>query len=498
MGAMKEKLVEVLTSILPIVIVVTILAGFVLGLPLDEFVMFIFCVILVVIGFALFLVGVDFGIHPIGDAIGKEIPKRKSKFFMIAVVFLISFLVTIAEPDVSVFATQVNSLFPFIHPGTLKYAIAIGVAVFLIIAAFRIIYRTSLRVILTVSYIAVMGVALYLYFSGNQEFLGIAFDSGGVTTGPVTVPILLALGIGICSIGLSRSKLEGFGMVGLASVGPILAVLILGVISGGGGTAEGLVIKTEATTIDHFLLLEKFEESALGVLEALIPLMIFFIIFQRMFLRYSWESVIKMVEGTALAGIGVIIFLTGVYTGFMPISTALGQHLGDMVHDQWYLVIGIGLLLGFLVAYAEPAVSILGDQVEASSNGLLSKRMIVVTISLGVAFLVALGMAKLIFNLNFIYIIIPGYVITLILMWLGDKDMVGIAFDAGGVSTGPMSVAILSSIYIGLASALYSGTEAVIYGFGLIALIALAPCLFLSMMGVYIKYKGMKGEPDYE
>ncbi len=498
MGTMREKLTEVLTSILPIVLVVTLLAGFVLGLPMNEFVVFLACVVLVVIGFTLFLIGVEYGIHPIGHAIGLEIPKRRSRFFMIAVVFLISFLVTIAEPDVTVFGTQVSALFPFVHQSTLKYAIAIGVAAFLIVAAFRIIYKTSMRVILTVSYIAVIGLAIYLYCNGNQEFLGIAFDSGGVTTGPVTVPILLALGIGICSVGAARSELEGFGMVGLASVGPILAVLILGIISGGGGSAEEVEATTSVLTIDHFLLMDKFQESAIGVLEALVPLVLFFMIFQKVFLRYSWTSVIRMVEGTALAGVGVIIFLTGVYTGFMPISTALGQHLGDIVSDQWYLVIGVGLLLGFLVAYAEPAVSILGNQVEESSNGILSRRMIVVTISLGVAFLVALGMAKLIFNLNFLYIIIPGYVLTLILMWIGDKDMVGIAFDAGGVSTGPMSVAILSSIYIGLASALYSGTEAVIYGFGLIALIALAPCLFLSIMGVYIKYRNTEEAPGYD
>jgi len=187
------------------------------------------------------------------------------------------------------------------------------------------------------------------------------------------------------------------------------------------------------------------------------------------------------------------VFLTGVYTGFMPIANSLGEHLGDMASDQWYIVMGLGLLLGFLVAFAEPAVSILGDQVEMSSDGLISKRTIVLMISVGVAVIVAVGMAKLIFNINFLYIIVPGYVLTLILMWLGDKDMVGIAFDAGGVSTGPMSVAILSSIYIGLASSLYTGIEAVIYGFGLIALIALAPCLFLSGMGVYIKAKKGKG-----
>ena len=193
-----------------------------------------------------------------------------------------------------------------------------------------------------------------------------------------------------------------------------------------------------------------------------------------------------VVAVVAFAGVGVIIFLTGVYAGFMPVATALGKELstfGPLV------IIMIGFVMGFLVAFAEPAVSVLGDQVERTSQGILSRRLIVSVISVGVAFLVAVGMAKTVFNLSFIWIIVPGYILTIVLMWYGEKDMVGIAFDAGGVSTGPMSVAILSSIYVGLSSTMYTGTEAVINGFGLIALIALAPCLFLSALSVYIKHK---------
>ena len=183
--------------------------------------------------------------------------------------------------------------------------------------------------------------------------------------------------------------------------------------------------------------------------------------------------------------------LTGVYTGFMPVAIKLGLELASY---EPFLVILLGFVLGFLVAFAEPAVSILGDQVQRASKGMLPRRLIILVISAGVAFLVALGMAKTVFDLNFMWIIIPGYVITIVLMWFGEKDMVGIAFDAGGVSTGPMSVAILSSIYVGLSSALYDGATSVINGFGLIALIALAPCLFLSALSVLMKYK--RGRPS--
>ena len=481
-----EKLKEVLTSILPIVIVVSILAIFLLKLPGEEIAMFIFCIVLVVLGFTTFLTGVEVGINPMGAIIGKEIPKRRSKLFMILVVFTISFLVTIAEPDVSVFASQVNAMFSSINSGTLTLCIAVGVAFFLIIAAFRIIYKLSLRAIITAGYIVVAIMTIVLYATGSTEFIAIAFDSGGVTTGPVTVPVLLALGIGICSVGAKRNRMEGFGMIGLASIGPIIALLIMGLISNTEYGAD-TVSQAQIFTIDLDLFWDKLKESALSVLIALVPLIAFFIVFKRVFLQHSWTSIYYMVEAVAVAGIGVIIFLTGVYTGFMPVAIKLGMELATY---EPLVVIMLGFILGFLVAFAEPAVSILGDQVQRASRGLLPRKLIITVISVGVAFLVALGMMKTMFDLNFIWIIIPGYVLTIVLMWLGEKDMVGIAFDAGGVSTGPMSVAILSSIYVGLSSALYDGATSVINGFGLIALIALAPCMFLSALSVYMKYKG--------
>ena len=479
------KLREVLTSIMPIIIITFALAAFVLKLPIEELAMMFFCIILVVLGFTVFLSGVDVGINPMGDSIGKEIPKRRSRMFMILVVFAISFLVTVAEPDVSVFAKQVNSLFTTIGTRTLTYSIAVGVALFLIVAAFKIVYKLDLRVMITIGYAVVIAMTLFMHFNGSNEFIAIAFDSGGVTTGPVTVPVLLALGIGICSVGAKRKKIEGFGMIGLASIGPIIALLVLGMVKGADEISYD-VTTVSVPTIDFDLLWSMLLESAVSVLFSLVPLTIFFIIFQKVFLRYSWTAVSNMVEGVAFAGVGVIIFLTGVYTGFLPIAKALGKELAS--YDP-LLVILIGFIFGFLVAFAEPAVSILGDQVQFTTKGVLTRKMIVTIISVGVACLVAIGMAKTVYDVSFVWIIVPGYIITLVLMWCGGKNMVGIAFDAGGVSTGPMSVAILSSIYVGLSSALYDGATSVINGFGLIALIALAPCLFLSALSVFMKYK---------
>lgn len=478
MGSTADTLKEVLISTLPIAIIVLILQIFLLKPSSEEVFLFIGCIIMVLIGFTIFLCGVDKGINILGEWMGKEISRRKSRWFMIILVFLISFLVTIAEPDVGVFSTQVTSLFTSLSKNTLVYAIAIGVAGFLIIASCRIVFKFSLRGILTIAYLMVIVLALFT----PNTFLGIAFDSGGVTTGPMTVPILLSLGIGICSTGRVRNELDGYGMIGLASVGPIMALLILGLASGNGNVGGSGEYEPYIEDVTERFIAE-FTDALTSVVYAIVPLMIFFAIFQRVFLRYSWNTVVEMIKGTTMAGAGIVIFLTGIYTGFIPVATDIGAHLIDYP----LVLILLGALLGVLVAIAEPAVGILAGRVENSSGGNISKNAVRYVISAGVGLFVALGMLKICYDFSLLYIILPGYILAIVLMWIGDKDMVGISFDAGGVSTGPMSVAIISSMYTSIASVMYSGTDAVINGFGIIALIALAPIIFLEAFSVYIK-----------
>ena len=479
MGSLKATFKEVLLSTLPIALIVFILQLALVRPSASNILLFVICVVMVLIGFTIFLYGVDWGINILGEWMGSEISRRKSRLFMIAIVSLISFLVTVAEPDVGVFASQVTSLFPTLNRSALVYSIAIGVAAFLIIAACRIVFKLSMRMIITIGYVAVILLALFT----PTEFLGIAFDSGGVTTGPMTVPILLSLGIGICSTGAFRNELDGYGMIGLASIGPIIALLMLGLFSGGDTSATAAVEAElyEEDTLDR--LVHEFKDSLTSVALAIIPLMIFFAVFQKVFLRYSWNTVIHMVKGTTLAGLGIVIFLTAIYTGFIPVAADIGEKL----FEHPFILMVLGALLGFLVAIAEPAVEILAGRVQKSSGGNITKKVVKYVISGGVAMFVAIGMLRLSFDFSLLWIVVPGYILAIILMWIGDKDMVGIAFDAGGVSTGPMSVAIISSMYTSIASVMYDGTDAVINGFGIIALIALAPILFLEAFSVYIK-----------
>ena len=473
---------EVLVSTLPIAGVLLLLQIFITDASLQDIMLFVVCIILVLVGFTVFLMGVDNGINPVGEHIGKEIPKRRSRLFMVGVVFVISFLVTVAEPDVGVFSGQVVSLFPSVNKSTLIYCIAVGVALLLIVAAFRIVYKMSLKVLFTICYLAV----IVLAFVTPPEFLAVSFDSGGVTTGPMTVPILLSLGIGICSVGAYRNELDGFGMIGLASVGPIIVVLILGLSMGDltvvSGTGESLA-PFVSDPFQRFA--AELKHSIISVATAIVPLSVCFMIFQKILLKFSWNAVKEMLMGLTMASFGVVVFLTAIYVGFIPVATSVGQAL----MGNKSAIILLGLLLGFLVAFAEPAVAILSERVETASQGMVSKKDVKNVISLGVACFAAIGMAKVCFNINLLYIIIPGYVLSLILMWLSDKDMVGIAFDAGGVSTGPMTVAVISTMYTGIAASMYTGEAAVINGFGIIALIAMAPILFLGAFGVYIRLK---------
>ena len=470
---------EVVISTLPIAVLMLILQMVLVGTTMEDLRVFIICTMMVLFGFTIFLIGVEIGVNPAGESMGHEISKRKSRFFMVALVFVISFLVTVAEPDVGVFATQVTSLFTTLNKDAMVYAIAAGVAVFLIIAACKIVFRLNLKVLFTIGYILTLALAVL----APPEFRGIALDSGGVTTGPMTVPILLSLGIGICSVHEWKNDLDGYGMIGLASIGPVIALLIMGLLSGDssvGGATEEFEPYIE-NVMDRFLY--EFKHALESVVIAIVPLLAFFIIFQRFILSYTWEAINRVVKGVVMASIGVIIFLTAIYTGYIPMATNVGLELADNALPM----IVLGFLLGFLVAIAEPAVEILSGRVEESSGGNIGKMVVKMVISLGVATFVALGMAKISFDFNLLYIIIPGYILALVLMWLGDDDMVGISFDAGGVATGPMSVAIISTMYTGIASAKYAGADAVINGFGVIALIALAPIIFLGAFSVYIK-----------
>lgn len=227
----------------------------------------------------------------------------------------------------------------------------------------------------------------------------------------------------------------------------------------------------------------------LEVLEALLPLIIFFIIFQLLYLKFPSSKIVKLFLGISVTALGMVIFLYGVYNGFFPVGLEIGYFFGNFEH-KWVLI-PVGFLLGFLATFAEPAVRVLCYQIEKSSSGYIQAKLMLYTLSVGVATFVSIAMAKLVYGIPFMYIIIPGYLLALILMWFSDKDFIAIAFDSGGVATGPMAVTFLMSMAVGVASS-HGNRDPIIDGFGMIALIALAPIIFVMILGVYIRYIGGK------
>lgn len=489
MGALGNKFKEVFTSTIPVIIVVFLMQLFLTKSTNSDYILFWLFSVFVLVGLTFFLHGVDTGVNPVGNAIGSEIPKRKSKLFMILVIFAISFLVTVAEPNVSIFGQQVMSIYTSVSSNTIVYGISAGIAFVLLIAAIKIVYDLSLRTIFLLGWGAIILIAIF----APETFLGIAFDSGGVATGPMMVPVLLALSLGICLGTPGRSEMDSFGMVGLAAMGPVLALLLISLGMGEGGVSGGgsggtIVVNTEYV-INELITVSK------NILAALVPLTIFFIFFQRKFLTYTWDAVRSMTIGLTYTGIGLILFLSGMYCAFIPVVSESGAALLDL-HPVWMVL--IGLVLGFLIVFAEPAVSILGDQVNGASNGAIRKSGIRLIISVAVGAFVALAMIKISFDLSILLFVIPGYIAILILMFYSDKDMIGIAFDSGGVATGPIAVAVTMALYTSISSAKYSGIEAVINGFGVVAFMAMAPTLFIMILGVVIKRRNSRMVCGYE
>lgn len=482
MRGFKKVLIEVIGTTVPVSILLLVLAVGLGCSSVVEIASLIICAVMIVFGFTLFLVGVDIGIMPMGIAIGGEIPRRKSMLFLILTVFIISFAITLAEPDVMVFCDQVGAMFGNIDGNVLIVAIALGVAAELVLAALRIIYKISLRALLTLGYAVVILLAIF----SPDEFMGIAFDSGGVTTGPMTVPVLMAFGMGICYASSSHSKMESFGIIGLASIGPIIVLLTYGLLMDptSNNTVSQISEILPPPGIDLFLY--ELKETCYSVLISVGLIFIIFAIFQKFFLHYSWRDFRIMSIGIIISMIGMVLFLTGVFTGFMPVAEKIGASIAENGNGALALI--IGLVMGFLVARAEPAVKILANQAETNSENMLPSKTVTNIIAIGVSLFVGVGFYLLSQSSMSTYYILPVYAIAIVLIWFMDKDIVGIAYDAGGVATGPMSVATIMTLYAGMSGALYAETESVINGFGVISLIALAPIITMTILGIRVKH----------
>jgi len=472
------KIEEALLSALPITAIVYILALTpLLELSTVELITFTIGAVLLIVGIGLFSMGADLAMTPMGSHVGSGLSKQKKLGLLLAVCFVLGMLITIAEPDLQVLANQVSAV---MNGTVLIYCVGFGVGGFLVIAILKIVFRQSLSNILMLFYMLLFAVALLLVVNGNGALLPMSFDSGGVTTGPITVPFIMALGVGISSVlGDRRSKENSFGLVALCSVGPVLAVLILGVFSKNDLSYQVPDYSVSSDIFGSFL--HTAGHTCKEVALALGLIVAFFLVCQVLFLKLPTRRLLRIAIGVAFTYVGLVMFLTGVNVGFMPIGYKLGHTLALRV-SSGFLVL-FGLVVGVLVVLAEPAIHVLNVQVEEVTGGLVSKKAMMTGLCIGVGASIALSMIRIVYDFSLVYYIIPGYFISLALSLFVPPVYTAIAFDSGGVASGPMTSGFILPMAVGACVAL-QGSEAVLRdGFGVVALVAMTPLITIQLLG---------------
>ncbi len=474
-----KQLKEVTISVLPIgafASLLSLLTGVMSGM---EFMRFMLSCVLVILGLTIFLTGVEIGITPMGSRIGSALTKSRSLVLMLIAALVLGFIITMPEPDVQVLASQVNAIAPGIPVKALIYSIALGVGVFFAISLARTVLSLNTKIIIAISYAAIFAAA----FLNDDFFVSVAFDSGGATTGPLSVPFIMALGVGVANMKKHSDEAE-FGYVALSSIGPILSVLLLGIFfSSGSGTAAAEA--AEEAVRFWPLLGEKFREVGISLL----PLVAVCILMQILVLKMPHTEAIREFTGIIYSYIGIVIFFTGVEYSFSDVAEELGSAL---ISINPLLLYASGFVFGLCVVLAEPAVMVLTGQVEDASSGRIPRRVMLTTLALGVGLAVVMALIRTVHALSIWTFILPGYAMIMILMIRTPGLFSAIAFDSGGVATGPMSSAFLLPLAIGAASG--SAASSLAASFGMIAMIAMMPILLIEVLGIIYQARMRKAE----
>ena len=477
---LKEKTMESLSAVLPITGIVLLISIFLVPMELGSLVMFVVGAIMLILGMGFFQLGAEMAMTPIGEGIGVQLSKTRKILIVLFIGFVMGAIITISEPDLQVLAEQV----PSVPNMVLILTVAVGVGLFLALAIVRIKFQIDLSKMLIILYGLLIGAS----FLVPKEFLAVAFDSGGVTTGPMTVPFIMAMGVGLASIRTDKnSASDSFGLVALSSVGPILAVLMLGCFF---RPTEAMYssgdVATVVTTRDVVRVFgQRIPQYAREVIASLLPIAVVFIIFQMITRRYHRRQLKRIAVGLIYTYAGLVLFLCGVNVGFAPVGSFLGQELASLVFN--WVLIPIGMLIGYYIVKAEPAIQVLNHQVENVTDGAISVKAMNRCMSAGVAISVGLAMMRVLTGLPIQWIIIPGYIIALVLSRFVPKIFVGIAFDSGGVASGPMTSTFLLPLSIGTCQAL--GGNLMTDAFGVVALVALTPLIAIQIMGIVYQVK---------
>ena len=481
---LNEKLQESLAAVLPILAIVLILSFTIAPLPTSVLMAFLFGAVLLVVGMMFFSLGAELAMSPMGERVGACITKTRRVGIMLTLGFLLGFLITISEPDLQVLANQVQAVPNMV----LIVTVAVGVGLFLCFAMLRMLLSVPLNTMLVGFYIVVFVLAMFV----PKDFLAVAFDSGGVTTGPMTVPFIMAMGVGVSAIRSDKhSANDSFGLVALCSIGPILAVLILSLIfRPDGGSYTAVVIPEIGDSAALWqLFFVAFPTYFKEIAVSLLPIAAFFAVFDLVSLHLERKQLIRIGVGLAYTYLGLVIFLTGVNVGFMPAGNCLGSVIAGLSCN--WIIIPIGMLIGYFIVMAEPAVYVLMRQVEELTDGAIPGSAMKHSLSIGVAVSVGLAMIRVLTGISIFYLLVPGYAVAIVLSFFVPKLFTAIAFDSGGVASGPMATTFLLPFAMGACSAV--GGNIVTDAFGVVAMVAMTPLITIQGLGLIYRLRTKHG-----
>lgn len=479
-----QKVKEAFSSVLPITIIVLVLCFSVVPLDSGMFLAFILGALFVIVGMGLFTLGADTAMTPIGEYVGTSVMKTKKIWIIVPICFIVGVLITVSEPDLQVLATQLSKT---MTPWTLILAVGVGVGVFLVIAFLRIVLKIRLSILLIVFYLAVFVLSFFV----PEVFVPLAFDSGGVTTGPMSVPFIIAIGTGVAAMRSDKgAETDGFGLTALCSIGPIISVMILGIIfkpeNIDTSSHTVIVIENSRDLIIAYgnAIPEYIEEVAI----ALLPIVAFFFIFQIFGSKLTKQSIIRIIIGVLYTYVGLVLFLTGVNVGFLPVGSTLGVAIGNLSYN--WIIVPIGMIIGYFVVAAEPAVHVLTKQVFELTSGAIPKKALRFSLMIGVAASVGLAMLRILLHIPIMYFLIPGYFIALVLTFFVPDMFTAIAFDSGGVASGAMTASFLMPLALGVCNSV--GGNVATEGFGVVAMVAMTPLITIQILGLIFKIKTNK------
>ncbi|WP_200805363.1 DUF1538 domain-containing protein [Carnobacterium iners] len=490
LNRLTEKFKEVLLAVLPIVVIVFILHLTIAPLEINLLIKFLLGALCIVAGLAIFLLGTDIGIIPIGSKLGKGVAKSNKIWVVVIAGLALGFFISIAEPDLHILGNQIAEVTGGVISSTsILLNVSLGVALMVTIGLLRIVFNFPLYKLLTGIYLVIFILSLFT----SNEFLSIAFDASGATTGALTVPFMLALALGISSLKKAgkTSKEDSFGLVGIASSGAIMAVMLMNIFGGEKNIQGALDVNANGTTSILQSFLTTIPTISKEIFLALFPILAIFMGYQWFFLKLSKKKLAKILKGVVYVFIGLVLFLVGVNAGFMEVGSVIGYTLASL--DSTVYLLLISFVLGLVTILAEPAVYVLTHQIEDVTQGYVKRKIILLALSLGVGLAVLLSMIRILIpGLLLWHMLLPGYILAIGLMYVIPKMFVGMAFDAGGVASGPMTATFILAFVQGAAEAI-EGADVLMDGFGMIAMVAMMPIITLQLVGLIFKFKSGKG-----